>query len=897
MPFDLDIRTAVFTVVLLPLIYLILRWLRRLLSTHLSYVLDYVAWYISRRFHRALATRISLRRYCRLQLEDPSNKMLEVPGREGVTLETDRIFVPLRFESGTGSSREPSLDAAIRKNNRITVVGDPGSGKSSLVKQTFREACRYAQFASRDLRLPIIVELKHFTPPSSVNDEYAAGSWALGELRARIARAQGFNMGQLFESFLHGPGLLVLLDGLDEVASDEYTRTAMAIRGLSTALANQSEKNAIVLTMRVQFHQQVSRNFSTAFPSVYRLSPFTPSDIFSFLERWPFERGRFEQVSRIYADLTDRPTLREMCRNPLVLAMYVANDQASDSQAPPDTRTSFYDQVVGELLVERRSRQLGMAARSVLREQREEILGRLALSNLTDEGQAANSAEWSAAVDIVRDVYRCSKESAEERLVDLERETGIISHERNRESLRFIHLTFCEFLAAKEMAQGRDDGVKDLLAKYKEFQAADHPQLRSRLNEVIPFAVALVPRSRKARAVEEVAAACGQQIIGRCFLETQMYGGEIWTRYVKEEEEHLVDTPAEDWTAEWLERLHLFNVVLQDAERWSRLSGEPVSASLAQVFEGLVGSDRERLIKLFSAYAVNDAAAALRLADACGVDLSAEQPDLVLESCEFPPFIAVVLQRAATIRRSRKRWLELLAEAGLRWDVAAFVLSGQDAPASLKNEAESLPKSAHWSPLPHVPLFSAILRMQDVVLFTEARSAYGVVLTLALRGQREGGDLGALQILKRVRPPGAVVPSRIIRILSVVLMLGLGYLAWSLLHPTTPATIGLCLVGILLLSWPAIRYPSQRAQRYAALVNLSSGYEPWRGPRVADSDGVAATYAKRMLASSHMVTGQVYCRRLNRACREMHKFRSSRHRPPQARNSVTRRAKTVMWAE
>jgi hypothetical protein len=110
---------------------------------------------------------------------------------------------------------------------------------------------------------------------------------------------------------------------------------------LSLQLTALSEHNTIVLTMRTQFHQQIRDAYRDTFGHAMFLRPFTPSDIYDFLLRWPFGGSRLDTIARIYNQLTDRPTLRDMCRNPLVLAMYVAEDQLSgDVQTPDSALTS-----------------------------------------------------------------------------------------------------------------------------------------------------------------------------------------------------------------------------------------------------------------------------------------------------------------------------------------------------------------------------------------------------------------------------------------------------------------------------------------------------------------------------------------------------------------------------
>ena len=133
----------------------------------------------------------------------------------------------------------------------------------------------------------------------------------------------------------------MLLDGLDEVSSSAYQDTRTAILGISQKLGQLSEENVIVLTMRTQFHQQIKDDYRAEFSHVLALKPFQPSDVYEFLTRWQFEKDSTQQITRIYNELTDRPTLREMCSNPLILAMYVAEDQAAGGAVPPYTRTEF----------------------------------------------------------------------------------------------------------------------------------------------------------------------------------------------------------------------------------------------------------------------------------------------------------------------------------------------------------------------------------------------------------------------------------------------------------------------------------------------------------------------------------------------------------------------------
>jgi hypothetical protein len=879
LPVNLDPKTMIVTAVLLPAVFVVVRRVRRIVVDNFSYALDYVVWIVGRNFHEAFAKRVSLKRYGRLKLADPASSYLPVPGPRNVTLDIDATFVPLHFETA-GRQVPVTLVDAMNKDTRITVIGEPGSGKSSLVKQTFREECRASQWRARRVRLPIALELKDFIPPEDVIGEEEAGEWALERLRERVKVSQGFDMGRFFDSYVDGPGLLVLLDGLDEVASGDYGHTVSAIRGLSELLAVRSPTNIVVLTMRSQFHQQVKGEIERSFPSVYRIAPFTPGEIFHFLQLWPFAANADEHISRIYSDLTDRPTLREMCRNPLVLSMYVANDQGEEeeTQATPDTRTTFYDQVVSELVVERRSRQLGTSARGKLRRDREEILGRLALDNLMDRDQAANSPGWGTALRIYGEVYRCSsKAEAEEGLLELEKDTGIISQEREGESLRFIHLTFCEFMAAKEAALGEEGGFDRLLARHEEFGASPEPQLRSRLNEVIPFSAALVPRFQRDLAIAQVAAGCGLEILGRCFLETQEYGNEVWQDYLDEVRAGLLRADPLDWTDEWIAQLHLFNVVLQDAELWAEIARQPVDINLEDVFAGLVRSDRERLVKLFSSYAVNDPAAALRLAETCGVDLGTEYPALVVANCDSPPFLAVALQKAEGWSDGSQRWTALLAEAALRQRVVALLLHGRDAPREFARRLGRVDRKERWSGLPGVFIIAPDARRPAAG--DPDRSAYTAILTLASRLEVAlRDDLPALGVIAAVPAPTSTVSSWSIRLISLLgasaVAVALHFALFGRYGGNVVAALG---AGATLIAfW---RYPSSRRRRYAALANLPSPYllidVPTGHESLIETASVRRRRRGRVARRLRAGIDRVYFRKLNAGIRRMGAIRSN----------------------
>jgi hypothetical protein len=402
-----DPLTAILTVLIIPLGIHALRIALRYLKRLVAYLVDGLLYLFGRYIVHSFSATISLRKYCKLQLGTQS-KHLFVPSTREVKLDLDRMFVTLFMDIPGSETNECSHDQMLTIANRMRVIGDPGSGKSSLMKKVFRDACQRAIFEPKRFRLPVLVEIKTLRPPKVMSAE-ATDTWLYKYIISMMKATCVYSMDECFSNYCQTSGVLVLLDGLDEVAVAEYPRVLSVIRGLDKTLSRSGSKNIIILTMRTQFHEQIKEDFRESFGPALFVKPFTPTDIYTFLESWPFEKERSANISRIYRELTDKPTLREMCTNPLILSMYVAEDQSGREIVTLESRTQFYSKVTEELIVKRRLKQTGaQPAPTKLKEQRERILGAICLEHLLDPKQAANSITWANAVRITKGVIGCS---------------------------------------------------------------------------------------------------------------------------------------------------------------------------------------------------------------------------------------------------------------------------------------------------------------------------------------------------------------------------------------------------------------------------------------------------------------------------------------------------------
>lgn len=736
---DLDFKTAVIsavtTIVLSPVLLLVLKITARHVLKWVDSLVDGMLYWLSRYIIHGLAARMSLKAYCRLLLS--STKFVPVPSSRDVNLEIDNIFIALNLENTGISQKNVTHATLLTTGNRLRLIGDPGSGKSCLVKRLLRDAAQAGLAKPSTARLPILIELRNLSIPETLNSS-DSGEYLYSELRKLVTAMNVYRMGECFDIYSESAGLLVLLDGLDEIASTEYPRVEFAINGLAAALTAKGSNNIIVLTSRTQFHQQVREAYITSYPSVYLLKPFTPTDIYEFLTRWPFHSDVRSNVNRIYQDLTDRPTLRELCGNPLILSMYVAEAEGTAEHIVPDSRTEFYSRVADELLVNRRVRQTRQqGGRTALREMREQILGAVAFRHLLDRTQPANSLKWSDTIHELATHLGLSMEDAEIAFDELSRETGLFTIERPRESFRFIHLTFCEFFAAVQAVKNRHGGWSDLVQTQQSYEASVVAIDKQRLLEVIPFACGLLHQVDRDQAIADVASLNNNRLLARCLLETKRYSHPAWSQFTTLAHRSLLTHNAKI-SDEWLFDFHLFNIVVRDAAVAAKRTGIQLNTpDVDLVLQEIIGAQETDLARIIDAYAEKDAAAVFRVADVAGIDLVREFPATVIHNLDQRPFMELLLDRAEHPTSDVVGWALVFAEAGLRSRPVAEELQGRPPIAGWTKHIAAVPKDRRW-------ILSGVI----------SKSLYSDAVTLAASASTPPSS-SLIRALQKVPPPSS----------------------------------------------------------------------------------------------------------------------------------------------
>lgn len=355
-----------------------------------------------------------------------------------------------------GAAAPAQIEEALREKKCVVVLGDPGSGKSTMLKYL---ALRLARDPKAPL--PILLPLNAYAKALAGRDinlqnylvEYFAG------------RAEGVAaLGPLFKEALANGKAVILLDGLDEVQSNRA-----ALVGKVEAFAHEAIKrgNRVLVTSRIVGYRDAP--LAPKDWSLYTLLDFTPAAIRTFAEKWCLtmeisvlgdtpearKQARAEQAGLLEAIETN-PGVGRLASNPLLLTILALIKRQGVEL--PKSRIKLYDRYL-ETLIEAWNRASALdksAGRESLDyESTLEVLGPLAL-RVREENPTAGLVSARQLQDWLTEHYTGeqwglkpgpAREKARDFLESVRRHSNLLV-ERGEGQYGFIHLTFEEALAA-----------------------------------------------------------------------------------------------------------------------------------------------------------------------------------------------------------------------------------------------------------------------------------------------------------------------------------------------------------------------------------------------------------------------------------------------------------------
>ena len=362
---------------------------------------------------------------------------------------------------------------AVERYSKLMVLGKPGSGKTTFLQYAAIQ-CNQGKFQPE--RLPIFIRLKNFASDARDSGEFSLLNYISEECLC------GSNQQDIKTILNHGRAL-ILLDGLDEVSEVDSDAVLQQIRKFS----EKYYKNQFAITCRIAAQPYKFQSFTEV-----EVADFNPEQISALAKKWfvavSSSREEGEALASQFIDKLARPEnkqIRELVCTPLLLNLTCLVFQAKAEL--PSFRSKLYEEGLDILLVkwdEARGIQRAESCQGGFHKsklfKRDEYYRNLSVAHkikllsqvaATTFDQGDYFFEQSKIQQHIAD-YLCKLPDAETDpvalyldseavLKSIEAQHGLLV-ERSRRIYSFSHLTFQEYLAARNFADAGSQAMQAL---------------------------------------------------------------------------------------------------------------------------------------------------------------------------------------------------------------------------------------------------------------------------------------------------------------------------------------------------------------------------------------------------------------------------------------------------
>ncbi len=421
----------------------------------------------------------------------------------------DRLMV-LLGDPGSGKSTFANYLALCLASGRLEAAGQPGSLPGEKWLAHLEPGWTHGPL------LPLRVTLRHFAASGRCNGR-AAGLWDFVE--DGLATEGLLDYAPHLRKRLLDGGVLVLLDGLDEVADPaERQRVVASVADFAATYGHPA--NRYLVTCRTYAYQDPCCRLERF--TDHGLAPFDQEQIDAFIGSWYEEvcrlgwksPGEAEELTRRLQEATRRSDLAPLAANPLQLAM-MASLHFSWGKLPDD-RAELYQEMVRLLLVRWQEARLGEetgVTQAVSAGKLESALKRVAFVAQRSQQRAEGPADIPEAtlLSVFKDELSGSWDKARELLTFIQERAGLLIW-RGPEVYAFPHRSYQEYLAGAYLAVQPDypDEVAALAAsnyaQWREvalWSVGVTARLNGYLHITVDVASALCPRETPDTGVAE----------------------------------------------------------------------------------------------------------------------------------------------------------------------------------------------------------------------------------------------------------------------------------------------------------------------------------------------------------------------------------------------------------
>ena len=354
-----------------------------------------------------------------------------------------------RIEMGLINEDRISSMEALNRYNKLMLLGKPGAGKTTLLKYTALKCSQGDIFSNL---VPIFVTLRQY-----------AGAESQPRLLDYISQDfYAYNIGDEanVKQLLQQGRAILFLDGLDEVRENDLHRVLEDLRNFS----EQFYPNRFVITSRLGSQEYVFEKFTEV-----EIANFQSLQISQFAQRWFLSNSR--HIELFLRKVEDNRPIQELATNPLLLTLLcLVFDEFGDF---PTNRSELYREGLDVLLRKwdaKRNIERHQIYKNLSMQRKEDLLAQVACTTFSQGDYFFRQVDLESY--ITEYIRNLPKAHTDEEALQLDSEAIIkaiesqhgLFVERAKGIYSFSHLTFHEYLAARELVYNGNQDTLTLLA-------------------------------------------------------------------------------------------------------------------------------------------------------------------------------------------------------------------------------------------------------------------------------------------------------------------------------------------------------------------------------------------------------------------------------------------------